>query len=323
MSTPSQTTDNPAKILRIFLAESSTSAMDEARADGESGLMYTYTFLATLIALFLVALTIVLRGRRAERRRMHILEEAIRNGTDVLGRRKDDNDAHNKPVLWETWVKLGKRGRYRSAEEGCQAVDGSSEHERKKTESVAWRNVRPLSLQIVQATTFDPGVANSTANTQALSSTSSPTPSVSTRSTQSSPIRLFCCLEALTASRRHDRTRPPPSHSSQPINSNIYSSSETNSVPSVRVLDVVHGDGTDTSLSPPQNTNTPVTTSMKLSAPIMRVSLLVAMPSPYLTKNGSLDEDDLPYMDVGIVDVEAISEAEKEEGGHCQEEVSA
>ncbi|KAL0060757.1 hypothetical protein AAF712_012448 [Marasmius tenuissimus] len=111
-------TENSTRSLRVSRAENSTPAMDEARADGESGLMYSvclarsmvfsslhfvaYTSLATLIALFFVALTIVLRGRRAERWRMRILEEAIQNETYALVGRKNDEDVLDKPVLWET-----------------------------------------------------------------------------------------------------------------------------------------------------------------------------------------------------------------------------
>ncbi|KAJ8085421.1 hypothetical protein PM082_004237 [Marasmius tenuissimus] len=54
----------------------------------------------------------------------------------------------------------------------------------------------------------------------------------------------------------------------------------------------------------------------------MQVYLPVAMPLPHRTKNGSLDKDELPLMEIGIVDVKVVSEAEKEKGEYGQEKVS-
>ncbi|KAL0060753.1 hypothetical protein AAF712_012444 [Marasmius tenuissimus] len=309
MLTPSQIEGDPARILRVLLAESSTSAMDEARADRESGLMYTYTFLATLVGLFLVALTIVLRSRRAERRRMRTLEEAIRNGTYVLGGQKKEDEAQNKPVLWETWVKSDERG---------HSVDRISEQDGYEIGSVGWRNVMPLSLQIVQTTTLDPRVMSSTANTEAPPSSPSPTPSVVSGSTRSSSIHIFNRPKALITSQRPDRTRspsPPPSHS---VISDVYPPSETNSVPSVKATDA-------TSLSPLQDINAlgASTSTKPVASATMRVSLLVVLPSPRPTKNGGLGKDELPLMDVGILGIEVNSEAENEKGGFRQEELSA
>ncbi|KAL0056914.1 hypothetical protein AAF712_016471, partial [Marasmius tenuissimus] len=78
--------------------------------------------------------------------------------------------------------------------------------------------------------------------------------------------------------------------------------------------------GADTSLLPPADIDACVTTGSKpvVSAAI-QVSLPVAMSLPHRTKNGSLDEDELLLMDIGIVDVKVVSEAEKEKGEYGQE----
>ncbi|KAL0571313.1 hypothetical protein V5O48_010648 [Marasmius crinis-equi] len=286
MSSTGSTT-NPFSVPQTFSdpfpSASPTPTRDPERPRGRDAAkpsaMYIYGFLAVLIILFAIAFLITFRSLRARRRYRRMVEEAIRNGTYdppwEQGRRKQAVDLSRKPVMSEVW--LGGSGYVESRPFVESDAGHPLEGKRKNGDGIAWQSIMPISLQSLKQSTDDDEDPNHPMGT----SPSNPTMLDRFRSV---PL-LFISSPAPTA----NGSLPPSVINELPMFTYTPDTSPT--------------------------ANAKEETSLRtFPSKTMRVSFLVAMPSPepFLALCKETDEEaDLPCLEFGSIEVAVLGDTNR------------
>jgi len=233
-----------------------------------SGALYLYTFLATLILLLSVSGLIAARSIIHNRRHRRMVEEAIRNGTYVPPVRPGDVDLSKEPQLWEAY--LGGDGGWQrgsfSYGNGRKGFDIGTSW--KSEYSRDWESIKPICAGYTEPLTSvsRSGSTSNLINTSLSPPVSIPAPISVPRGDDEENQRTTAVVSDGTTPSLLTRARiflkNPNSASSSAENETNSPSNSPNSISMTRLIPN----------SPP---------------PTIRVAVLIAMPSPSSSSSSS------------------------------------